>query len=56
MIKKVLFLILFSAFIFTDEYNYSLEDLNSTSPSFGLDVWEPYYSDYITMHYFGSQG
>ena len=45
-----------STFIFADEYNYSLEDLNSTSSSFGLDVWAPHYLDYITMHYFGSQG
>ena len=56
MIKNILISIVFSALIFTDEYNYSLEDLNSTSSSFGLNVWEPYYLDYITMHYFGSQG
>ena len=25
-------------------------------PSYNLDVWNPYYTDYITMHYFSSQG
>ena len=37
-------------------YDYSLQDYNTTSPTYGLDVWNPEYSDYITMHYFSSQG
>ena len=40
----------------TDEFEYSLEDFNSTSPTYGLDVWNPEYSGFITMHYFSSQG
>ena len=36
-------------------YQYSLEDFNATSPSYGGNVWEPEYLDYITMHYFGTQ-
>ncbi len=36
-------------------YSYSLQDYNPTSPTFGNDVWEPGYFDYITMHYFGTQ-
>ena len=40
----------------TDEFEYSLEDYNSTSPTYGLDVWNPEYSGFITMHYFSSQG
>ena len=36
-------------------YQYSLEDFNTTSPSYGGNVWEPEYLDYITMHYFGTQ-
>ena len=35
---------------------YSFEDMNTTSPSFGQDVWHPVYSDHITLHYFSSQG
>ena len=42
--------------IIADEYQYSLEDYNSTSQTFGLDVWNPEYEGYITMHYFSSQG
>ena len=37
-------------------YDYSLQDYNPTSPTYGLDVWNPEYSDYITLHYFSSQG
>ena len=33
-----------------------MQDYNSTSPTYGLDVWNPEYSDYITLHYFSSQG
>jgi len=40
----------------TDEFEYSLEDYNSTSPTYELDVWNPEYSGFITMHYFSSQG
>ena len=51
-----LFILLVSGFIFSDEYEYSLQDYNTTSPTHELDVWNPEYSDYITMHYFSSQG
>ena len=37
-------------------YEYSLEDYNTTSPTYGSNVWEPEYLDYITMHYFSTQG
>ena len=37
-------------------YQYSLEDYNATSPTYGNNVWEPEYLDYITMHYFSTQG
>ena len=53
---------LFNIIVFTflttlsADYEYSLEDYNSTSPTYGLDVWNPEYSDYITLHYFSSQG
>ena len=38
------------------DYQYSLEDMNSTSPTYGLDVWNPEYQDYMTLHFFSSQG
>ena len=57
MKKYTVFLtfVLFSIVI-ADEFEYSLEDYNTTSPTFGLDVWNPEYSNYITLHYFSTQG
>ena len=54
--KNILLLLTFSTFAFSQDYNYSFQDYNSTSPTYGLDVWNPEYSDYITMHFFSSQG
>ena len=54
MVKLIL--IFAFSFIVADEYEYSLQDYNSTSPSYGMDVWNPEYLDYITIHYFSSQG
>ena len=53
--RKYLLILLFTAFIFCN-YQYSLEDYNATSPTHGNNVWEPEYLDYITMHYFSTQG
>ena len=47
---------LFLSLIFSQDLEYSMEDYNSTSPTYGMDVWYPEYSDYITLHYFSSQG
>ena len=54
--KKLLLIFLMPVFMFADEYEYSLQDYNATSPTYGFDVWNPEYTDYITMHYFSSQG
>lgn len=53
---KILLIIFAPIFLFCDEFEYSLEDYNSTSPTYGLNVWNPEYSGFITMHYFSSQG
>ena len=53
--KFILFTILLSSFIFS-QYEYSLEDVNVTSPSFGSNLWHPDYSSYITIHYITTQG
>ena len=53
--RKLLFIVLLPIFIFA-QYEYSLEDFNSTSPTYGMDVWNPEYQDYITLHFFSSQG
>ena len=54
--KKILAILLLPAFIFSEELEYSLQDYNTTSPTYGLNVWEPEYLGYITLHYFSSQG
>ena len=35
------------------QYDYSLEDLNSTSNYFGDNVGTSYFPDNVTLHYFG---
>ena len=52
----MLLILCLPVFIFSDQYEYSLQDYNSTSPTYGLDVWNPEYSGFITMHFFSSQG
>jgi len=58
MIRKymIVFIILSFGIIIADEYDYSKEDMNPTSISFGEMVWQPTYIDYITLHYFTTQG
>ena len=53
--KKILLILSVTSYIFCN-YQYSLEDYNTTSPTFGDNVWEPEYLDHITMHYFATQG
>tara|TARA_Y100001954_G_scaffold218957_1_gene252615 strand:- start:339 stop:515 length:177 start_codon:yes stop_codon:yes gene_type:complete len=54
--KIILPTLLFTGILFTQELEYSLEDKNSSSPTYGMNVWFPEYQDYITLHYFSSQG
>jgi len=53
--RKLLYVIILASLAFS-QYEYSLEDVNSNSATFGINVWYPDYSDYITLHYFGTQG
>lgn len=53
---KNILVISFIIQIALSSYNYSLMDYNTTSPTFESNVWEPEYLDYITMHYFATQG
>ena len=47
---------LLTSFLFSQEFQYSMEDSNSSSPTYGSNVWFPEYENYITLHYFTSQG
>ena len=53
--NKILLILSFFSFLLCN-FEYTLEDYNPTSPSFGNLVWEPEYLNYITMHYFSNQG
>jgi hypothetical protein len=35
------------------QYDYSLEDINSSSEYFGEDVGTSYFPSQVTLHYFG---
>ena len=54
--RKFLLILIMPIFILSEDYSYSLEDFNSTSPTYAMNVWIPEYLDFITMHYFSSQG
>ncbi len=51
---KLMFILLFS--FLCAQFDYSKQDLNSSSSSYGEMVWEPTYEGYITLHYFTTQG
>lgn len=53
--KKLIVIFLMPVLIFA-EYQYSLEDYNPTSPTYGMDVWNPEYLNFMTLHFFSSQG
>ena len=52
-ILSITLLFVSSAF---SQLEYEYEDMNLSSPSYGQGVWNPYYSEYITMHYISTQG
>jgi len=39
--------------IIVAQNNYSLEDLNSTSSTFGSEIGPVYFENQVTIHYFG---
>ncbi len=55
MMKKIFYylLIVISLGIIVAQNSYSLEDLNSTSTTFGNTIGPSYYTDQVTLHYFG---
>ena len=53
--KSIISILLGISFSFS-QLEYSYQDMNMTSDSYGQNVWAPVYSDHITLHYFSSQG
>jgi len=54
-LKNIVFVYILIASLFS-QYEYSKEDFNPTSSSYGEMIWQPLYQDYITLHYFTTQG
>lgn len=54
--KNLILIFLVPVFIICQEYDYSLQDYNTTSSTYQMNVWNPEYFDFITLHYFSSQG
>lgn len=54
-LKKIKFLVFFTTFLVpaSGQYDYSLEDLNSSSTSYGEAIGTTYFQDHVTLHYFG---
>jgi len=50
-INAILTLLLFSTAF--SQYDYSLEDLNSTSQFYGQEVGTSYFTGQVSVHYFG---
>ena len=51
-IKLLVSCITFLAFA-KGQYDYSLEDLNSSSSSYGEEIGTTYFQNHVTLHYFG---
>tara|TARA_B100001250_G_C19358974_1_gene596779 strand:- start:454 stop:636 length:183 start_codon:yes stop_codon:yes gene_type:complete len=51
-IKLLVFYITFLTFA-EGQYDYSLEDLNSSSSSYGEEIGTTYFQNHVTLHYFG---
>jgi len=51
-IKYSLFFIILLSLAF-GQYDYSLEDLNSSSSSYGEEIGTTYFQNHVTLHYFG---
>jgi hypothetical protein len=55
MMRKIIYYILIvnAVGIIVAQNNYSLEDLNSTSITYGSTIGPSYYAGQVTIHYFG---
>jgi hypothetical protein len=52
LISRIILSVLCLALVF-GQYDYSLEDLNSTSNFYGDNIGTSYFPDNVTLHYFG---
>jgi len=54
-LKNILWVSILIASLFS-QYEYSKEDVNPSSSTYGEMIWQPSYEGYITLHYFTTQG
>ncbi len=47
------YILVFSLTVIFGQYDYSLEDINSSSNYYGQEIGTSYFSDKVTLHYFG---
>ena len=52
MFNHLILSILFLSFGFS-QYDYSLEDINSSSVFYGQNIGTSYFDGQVTLHYFG---
>ena len=50
--SHIIFSVLFMSLVF-GQYDYSLEDINSSSEYYEQNVGTSYFPNQVTMHYFG---
>ena len=52
--RRIILLLTITTFSFA-QYEYSLEDINSTSDTYGINITPSSYIGQVTLHYFGHQ-
>ena len=50
--KQLIFIVSIFSFLLS-QTSYSLEDLNTSSPTYGVDVGTTFFTNQVTIHYFG---
>ena len=55
MIKRYLILSIFSLKFILGQYDYSLQDINSTSETYETYLGPAFFIGQVTLHYFGHQ-
>jgi len=55
MYKNYILISLLSVSFVLGQYNYNLENINSTSDTYGTNLSPESYTGQVTLHYFGHQ-
>ena len=55
MYIKSIFFLTYITFVYSQDYNYSLEDINTSSNYYGTSLSPSEFDGQVTLHYFGHQ-